>query len=162
MRPIYLLVVAAAYAWDFPWSTEEGWAPAEDAPRPEEDPFWVDREPCEADTRPPRNEKRGRALTGNLLRNGDARERTMDGWSVVNGGDGWSAKDGVFKTSFEPNTRRQVVDLLNWVEASVLDSGKVEIVLGEQITETGSRDKYFIGRASGGPGSGALLSRSTP
>ena len=32
MRPIYLLVVAAAYAWDFPWSTEEGWAPAEDAP----------------------------------------------------------------------------------------------------------------------------------
>ena len=53
MRPIYLLVVAAAYAWDFPWSsTEEGWAPAEDT-RPEEDPFWVDREPCEADTRPP-------------------------------------------------------------------------------------------------------------
>ena len=44
----------------------------------------------------------------------------------------------------EPNTRRQVVALLDWVEASVLDSGKVEIVLGEQITETGSRDKYFI------------------
>ena len=83
-------------------------------------------------------------MTGNLLRNGDARERTMDGWSVVNGGDGWSAKDGVFKTSFEPNTRRQVVALLDWVEASVLDSGKVQIVLGEQITETGSRDKYFI------------------
>ena len=62
MRPIYLLVVAAAYAWDFPWSsTEEGWAPAEDT-RPEEDPFWVDHAPCEADTRPPRNEKRGRAL----------------------------------------------------------------------------------------------------
>ena len=56
------LVVAAARAWDFPWSsTEEGWAPTEDT-RPEEDPFWVDREPCEADTRPPRNEKRGRAL----------------------------------------------------------------------------------------------------
>ena len=50
-----------------------------------------------------RNEKRG-GLTGNLLMNGDARERTMYGWSVVNGGDGWSAKDGVFKTSFEPNT----------------------------------------------------------
>ena len=83
-------------------------------------------------------------MTGNLLMNGDARERTMYGWSVVNGGDGWSAKDGVFKTSFEPNTRRQVVSLLDWVEASVLDSGKVEIVLGEQITETGSRDKYFI------------------
>ena len=98
MRPIYLLVVAAAYAWDFPWSsTDEGWAPAEDT-RPEEDPFWVDRAPCEADTRPSRNEKRGRALTGNLLRNPDARDRTMDGWSVVNGGDGWSAKDGVFKT----------------------------------------------------------------
>ena len=42
-----------------------------------------------------------------------------------------SAKDGVFKTSFEPNTRRQVVDLVKWVEASVLDSGKVEIVLKE-------------------------------
>ena len=90
MRPIYLLVVAAARAWDFPWSsTDEGWAPAEDKTA-ESDPFWVDRAPCEADTRPPRNEKRGRALTGNLLRNGDARERTMDGWSVVNGGDGWS------------------------------------------------------------------------
>ena len=105
MRPntLFLLVVAAARAWDFPWSsTDEGWAPA-----PEEDPFWVDREPCEADTRLPRSGKRGRALTGNLLRNGDARERTMDGWSVVNGGDGWSAKDGVFKTSFEPNTTRR-------------------------------------------------------
>ena len=144
-RALLWLVVAAARAWDFPWSsTEEGWAPEETAPQAESDPFWVDSAPCEADTRPPRNEQRGRALTGNLLRNGDARERTMDGWSVVNGGDGWSAKDGVFKTSFEPNTRRQVVDLLNWVEASVLDSGKVEIVLGEQITETGSRDKYFI------------------
>jgi hypothetical protein len=47
MRPrtLVLLVVAAARAWDFPWSsTEEGWAPA-----PEEDPFWVDREPCEAE-----------------------------------------------------------------------------------------------------------------
>ena len=54
MRPntLFLLVVAAARAWDFPWSsTDEGWAPAEDAPRPESDPFWVDREPCEADTR---------------------------------------------------------------------------------------------------------------
>ena len=108
-KPLLWLVVAAARAWDFPWSsTEEGWAPAEDAPRPEEDPFWVDREPCEADTQPPRSGKRGRALTGNLLRNPDARDRTMDGWSVVNGGDGWSAKDGVFKTSFEPNTRRHL------------------------------------------------------
>ena len=104
MRLICLLVVAAAYAWDFPWSsTDEGWAPAEDKTA-ESDPFWVDHAPCEADTRPPRNEKRGRALTGNLLRNGDARERTMDGWSVVNGGDGWSAKDGVFKSSFEPGS----------------------------------------------------------
>ena len=52
-KALLWLVVAAARAWDFPWSsTEEGWAPAEDAPRPEEDPFWVDREPCEADTRP--------------------------------------------------------------------------------------------------------------
>ena len=61
MRPSTLLwlVVAAARAWDFPWSsTEEGWAPAEDAPRPEEDPFWVDREPCEADTRPPVHKSR--------------------------------------------------------------------------------------------------------
>ena len=42
MRPIYLLVVAAAYAWDFPWSsTDEGWAPAEDKTA-ESDPFWVD------------------------------------------------------------------------------------------------------------------------
>ena len=52
MRPntLFLLVAAAARAWDFPWSsTEEGWAPTEDT-RPEEDPFWVDREPCEADT----------------------------------------------------------------------------------------------------------------
>ena len=66
MRPIYLLVVAAAYAWDFPWSsTDEGWAPAEDKTA-ESDPFWVDHAPCEADTRPPRNEKRGRALTRNL------------------------------------------------------------------------------------------------
>ena len=47
MRTVLLVVAAAARAWDFPWSsTEEGWAPAEDAPRPEEDPFWVDREPC--------------------------------------------------------------------------------------------------------------------
>ena len=76
MRPIYLLVVAAARAWDFPWSsTEEGWAPEETAPQAESDPFWVDSAPCEADTRPPRNEQRGRALTGNLLRNGDAREK---------------------------------------------------------------------------------------
>ena len=47
MRPntLFLLVAAAARAWDFPWSsTEEGWAPTEDT-RPEEDPFWVDREP---------------------------------------------------------------------------------------------------------------------
>ena len=155
-KALVWLVVAAARAWDFPWSsTEEGWAPA-----PEEDPFWVDREPCEADTRLPRSGKRGRALTGNLLRNGDARERTMEGWSVVNGGDGWSAKDGVFKTSFEPNTRRQVVDLLKWVEASVLDSGKVEIVLGEQITETGSRDKYFI--ADRGPRGVRLALREEP
>ena len=137
MRPIYLLVVAAAYAWDFPWSsTEEGWAPA-----PEEDPFWVDREPCEADTRPPRSGKRGRALTGNILTNGDARERSMYGWSVVNGGDGWSAKDGVFKTSFEPNTRRQVVDLVNWVEASVLDSGKVEIVYAKNRSKIARVDE---------------------
>ena len=51
MRPntLFLLVAAAARAWDFPWSsTEEGWAPTEDT-RPEEDPFWVDRAPCEAD-----------------------------------------------------------------------------------------------------------------
>ena len=66
MRPstLFLLVVAAARAWDFPWSsTEEGWAPAEDAPRPEEDPFWVDREvqPCEADTRPPRSYAKNRS-----------------------------------------------------------------------------------------------------
>ena len=47
MRPIYLLVVAAAYAWDFPWSsTDEGWAPAEDKTA-ESDPFWVDRAPCD-------------------------------------------------------------------------------------------------------------------
>ena len=91
-RALLWLVVAAARAWDFPWSsTEEGWAPEETAPQAESDPFWVDSAPCEADTRPPRNEKRGRALTGNLLRNPDARERTMDGWSVVNGGDGWDA-----------------------------------------------------------------------
>ena len=102
-------------------------------------------------------------MTGNLLRNGDARERTMDGWSVVNGGDGWSAKDGVFKTSFEPNTRRQVVSLLDWVEASVLDSGKVEIVLGEQITETGSRDKYFIRAAlCRDPGCKSKIARWAP
>ena len=47
MRPntLFLLVAAATRAWDFPWSsTEEGWAPTEDT-RPEEDPFWVDREP---------------------------------------------------------------------------------------------------------------------
>ena len=47
-KALLWLVVAAARAWDFPWSsTEEGWAPAEDAPRPESDPFWVDRAPCE-------------------------------------------------------------------------------------------------------------------
>ena len=45
-NPLLWLVVAAR-AWDFPWSsTDEGWAPAEDT-RPEEDPFWVDRAPCE-------------------------------------------------------------------------------------------------------------------
>ena len=41
MRPSTLLwlVVAAARAWDFPWSsTDEGWAPAEDT-RPEEEIF---------------------------------------------------------------------------------------------------------------------------
>ena len=69
MRPntLFLLVVAAARAWDFPWSsTDEGWAPAEDAPRPEEDPFWVDREPCEADTRPaPRSRARTTWATTN-------------------------------------------------------------------------------------------------
>ena len=49
-KPLLWLVVAAARAWDFPWSsTEEGWSPAEDAPQPEYDPFWLDREPCEAD-----------------------------------------------------------------------------------------------------------------
>ena len=38
-KALVWLVVAAARAWDFPWSsTEEGWAPAEDT-RPEEDPF---------------------------------------------------------------------------------------------------------------------------
>ena len=50
-KALLWLVVAAARAWDFPWSsTEEGWAPAEDT-RPEEDPFWVDREPCDAKNR---------------------------------------------------------------------------------------------------------------
>ena len=48
-KALLWLVVAAARAWDFPWSsTEEGWAPAEDTPRPESDPFWVDREPRRA------------------------------------------------------------------------------------------------------------------
>ena len=54
-KALVWLAVAAARAWDFPWSsTEEGWAPAEDAPRPEEDPFWVAREPCDLARRGPR------------------------------------------------------------------------------------------------------------
>lgn len=144
MRATLVLLAAAARAWDFDWkATAEGWAPA-GGKRPESDPFWVDHAACEADTRPPRRETRGRALTGNLLRNGGPDAKTMVGWSVVNGGDGWSAKEGVFKTSFEPNTRRQIVSLIDYVGAATLDSGTVEIVLGEQITKTGSRDKYFI------------------
>ena len=67
MRPstLFWLVVAAARAWDFPWSsTEEGWAPAEDAPRPESDPFWVDRAPCEADRTAAAPASSGRASGG--------------------------------------------------------------------------------------------------
>ena len=64
MRPIYLLVVAAAYAWDFPWSsTDEGWAPAEDKTA-ESDPFWVDRAPCEADRTAAAPASSGRASGG--------------------------------------------------------------------------------------------------
>ena len=60
-------------------------------------------------------------MTGNLLRNPDARDRTMDGWSVVNGGDGWSAKDGVFKTSFEPNRVDEETSLLSQTEENPFD-----------------------------------------
>ena len=85
-KPLLWLVVAAARAWDFPWSsTEEGWAPAEDAPRPEEDPFWVDRAPCEADTRPPRNEK-WKGLWGPWFRRAFVKVHAVDAGAAPSGG----------------------------------------------------------------------------
>ena len=89
MRPNTLfLLVAAAHAWDFPWSsTDEGWAPA-----PEEDPFWVDRAPCEADPRPPRPEDGGcsgefwKGLWGPWFRRAFVKVHAVDAGAAPSGG----------------------------------------------------------------------------
>lgn len=105
-------------------------------------------------------------LTDNLLVNGGPDVPSMDGWSdVVSGGDGWAAHiqtencstadkpdpdwprecERVFKTSYQPCTRRQVVSLETGpVTAAMLDGGLVAIVVAEEVREFYAVDKFFI------------------
>ncbi len=48
----------------------------------------------------------------NLLINGDAASDDMSGWTVTaNGGNGWLASNGVFRTSYDWGRRTQLIDL---------------------------------------------------
>ena len=102
-------------------------------------------------------------LTGNLLVNGGPEVASMEGWdNVVNGGDGWAAYvgnlttcetdedpescDANFKTSYQACTRSQIValEVPGVVDAAMLDSGTVAVVVSEEVREFYEVDKFFI------------------
>jgi len=123
-----------------------------------EDPFWVDAPNCDDGAADDAAKYKAPAhmakLTKNLIRNGGPDAPSMTGWfDIVNGGDGWKAEKDAFKTSFRANTRRQIVPLvvdgsrpgnLHGVNPTALDSGMISIAVSEEITETFSRDKFYI------------------
>ena len=102
-------------------------------------------------------------LTGNLLVNGGPEVASMEGWdNVVNGGDGWAAYvgnlttcetdedpescDANFKTSYQACTRSQIValEVPGVVDAAMLDSGTVAVVVSEEVREFYEVDKFYI------------------
>lgn len=90
----------------------------------------------------------------NLLANGSGSAALANGWTVVNGGSGWSwsttggydDSPGFFQTSYVWCTRNQTVDLLAaGATAAELDAAP-SIKIGEAISSyvQGAADKYYL------------------
>ncbi|WPB77471.1 hypothetical protein KYC5002_51895 [Archangium violaceum] len=80
-----------------------------------------------------------------LLANSDGSAGNMNGWTITqNGGNGWLAADGEFRTSYEWSKRTQTIDLYSrgFTAADLAAAPPIEI--SEEFRRTGCPDTYFL------------------
>jgi len=81
----------------------------------------------------------------NLIINGDA-SNGLNNWNVIsNGGNGWNAGGGAFVTSYDWDTKYQVVDLLAaGYDASVLDLSPEIYASDDYVSGAFAGDPYYL------------------
>ena len=81
----------------------------------------------------------------NRLTNGDAANNSLSGWTLQqNGGNGWLTSNGMFLTSYDWNTRTQLIDLYSAGYSQASLASAPPIYVSEQFKRTWCPDLYFM------------------
>jgi hypothetical protein len=81
----------------------------------------------------------------NRLVNGDASTNTLNGWTITaNGGNGWAATGGEFRTSYGWDTRTQTIDLYSAGYSQASLASAPPIFVSEQFKRLYCPDTYFL------------------